>query len=92
MTNKRMRFCDRKLKYYRLDETNNRDYDDNDTYLDKLVEADLEVGTRKEKDSEEVRYIKMMFSTTEKEVTKKRKQKNGKYKDVTGDRDWETSF
>jgi len=82
MTNKRFRFCDRKLLYYRLDENNNRNYDENDTHLSKLVQADLITGTRKEKDSEEVRYIKLMFQTKEREVTKKRKQKNGKYKNV----------
>ena len=43
--------------------------------MNKLVEADLETGTRKERDSEEVRYIKMMFQTTEKKEQKKMKRK-----------------
>ena len=78
MTTKRYRFCDRKLMYYLLDDDNNRNYDENDAYLKKLVEADLVVGTRKEKDSEEVRYIKLMFQTVKKKTVKKYK-KRGKY-------------
>ena len=75
MTTKRYRFCDRKLMYYLLDDEGNRNYKENDTYLNKLVEADKVVGTRKEKDSEEVRYIKLMFQTTKKKENKKMKRK-----------------
>ena len=59
----RRQFCERTLKFYFKEDTGQRNYSQHDEHLQKLVEAEQQVGTKKEREPMEVRYLKLMFKT-----------------------------
>lgn len=59
----RRQFCERTLKYYFKEDTGERNYEQHEEHLQQLVEAEQQVGTKREREPMVVRYLKLMFKT-----------------------------